>query len=288
MTIRAINAVLPNATVETVSLVLPAAILCIVLARALHSLRGTTLVAAWCWAIVALVAIVAVELVAIGMPADESPGWLPAARYIAAVATLCPMMAVLGAKRPQDRAWQLIVLSLLGVLSLPAIQDVVYHYGQPVALDAAWRWFVAILLVVGLVNYLPTRYAASSVLVFAAQAVLLADFLPVSLPVPDSHRAAIALGLVAAASVVARSGWPRRHRAMDAVHDLWLDFRDWYGILWALRVRERATGSTSVDMAPARQPATVERAFVAHLQRFVSPEWIAMRSEDPPEDYAAG
>ena len=197
------------------------------------------------------------------------------------------MMAVLGAKRPQDRAWQLIVLSLLGVLSLPAIQDVVYHYGQPVSLDPAWRWFVAVLLVVGLVNYLPTRYATSSVLVFAAQAVLLADFLPISPPAPDSHCAAVGLGLVAVASGVALAGWSRRRSPTDAMHDLWLDFRDWYGVLWALRVRERAASSTSPQTdGRARCAAMTERVH-SPLATLRVREWIAARLKNLPDGEAA-
>jgi hypothetical protein len=282
MTIQAINAVVPGAIVETAALIMPAAILGVVLSRAWPRLRGTTLVAAWCWAVVALGAILAVELAAIGAPADKSPEWLPAARYIAAVATFCPTVAVLGAKRPQERAWQLIVLSLWGVLSLPAIQDVVYHYGQPLDLDPAWQWFLALLLAVGMANYLPTRYAASSVLVFAAQAVLLGDFLPVPVPVSNPLRVIIALGLAALAACAAVARWPGRRHGTDALHNLWLDFRDWYGILWALRVRERAGDSTSPATGEGGQAATIGDTFVAHLQRFVSREWVAQRVEKLP------
>ncbi len=85
-------------------------------------------------------------------------------------------MAVLGAKRPQEKAWHLIVFVLWFVLALPALQDVVYHYGQPISLDPAWRAFVLVLIGVGLVNYLPTRYWPSSMMYGGAQVILLADY----------------------------------------------------------------------------------------------------------------
>ena len=168
--LRAMTIDTPTA-LRIAAIVLPAAAIGGVLVRAHRFVRGTTLTAPWAWAWVALLAVAGVELLAASVAASGPPLWLDAARYLAAVATFCPVMAVLGAKRPQDRAWQIIVASLWGVLSLPALQDLLYHYGQPVALDPAWRGFLAILIAVGLVNYLPTRFWPSSILFGMAQLV---------------------------------------------------------------------------------------------------------------------
>jgi hypothetical protein len=258
--------------------------------------HGTTLVAPWRWSIVALAALAATELGGVWYTAESLPGWMVPARFIAAMATFCPVVAVLGAKRPQDRAWQLIVLSLWFVLSLPALQDVLYHYGQGVSLDAAWRWFIAILIAVAWVNYLPTRHWPSGALYGVAQIVLLADFLPWPLPVgvADRFRVSTALALFGLSGALVAIAWPRRRLRGGAVDRLWSDFRDSYGMLWSVRIRDRATslsrpaGSPSTSEVPsscdARQasiaredPRDVERALIAHLQRFVSREWIDSR-----------
>jgi hypothetical protein len=258
---------------------LPAIIMGGVLVRARRYVRGTTLAAPCAWAWVALLAIVGVELLATMDIADGPPLWLDAARYLVGVATFCPVMAVLGAKRPQDRAWQIIVASLWGVLSLPALQDLLYHYGQPVALDPAWRGFLTILVVVGLVNYLPTRFWPSSILFGMAQAALMSDFLPIALPIDASARVPAALTLAALAGVLPILGWPARRAAADSLDRLWRDFRDAYGMLWGARIRDRASGAASPSEGAPTDRSAEERTFVAHLQRFVSREWIAARSQ---------
>ncbi|MES1213155.1 MAG: hypothetical protein ABUL64_01075, partial [Singulisphaera sp.] len=101
------------------ALAIPTAMILASLAVARRYVRGTTLVAPWCWAIVAVALVAAVDGAALLSGSGMTPAWLSAARYLAAIATFCPLMAVLGAKRPQDRAWQLIVLALWFVLALP-------------------------------------------------------------------------------------------------------------------------------------------------------------------------
>lgn len=283
-----------------IAVAMPAAIVGAVLNRARRYIRATTLVAPWAWAVMALVAIVTVEMLALVSAGEGTPRWLGAARYMAAMATFCPIMAVLGAKRPQEKAWHLIVLALWFVLALPALQDVVYHYGQRISLDAAWRGFVLVLIGVGLVNYLPTRFWPSSVLYAAAQTILLADYLPLpeALALAPPWRVPVALTLFAGAGLLPRLGWPRRGAAKDPLDRLWRDFRDAYGMLWAVRVGMRAdeaghairsTTALGNDVAPPTERASestvaviesrlaTERTFLAHLQRFVSRAWIDQR-----------
>ncbi|HVU89027.1 MAG TPA: hypothetical protein VHD36_17010 [Pirellulales bacterium] len=249
--------------------------------------RETTLVAPWRWGLTALAALVGVELAAVLASGEGPPRWLGAARYIAAVATFCPIIAVLGAKRPQDRAWHLIVAALWFVLALPAFQDLIYHYGQPVALDPAWRAFVAVLIGVGLVNYLPTRFWPASLLYAAGQFVLLADYLPWGdrITIATAWRVPAALGVFAGAAILPVLGWPRRRPARDTHERLWCDFRDAYGMLWAVRIGRRAEETAhagSRDPGDASAAATAsrdaaERTFIAHLQRFVPRAWIDER-----------
>ena len=268
---------------ESAAVGLPAVVILLVLARALDRVRRTTLVAPLIWASISLGAICAAEFITIARFSSHPAGALAALRYVAAITTFCPLMAVLGAKRPQDRAWQFIVAALICVLALPALQDLLYRYGQPVALHPAWQWFIAVLIVIEVANYLPTRYGASSVLFAAAQIVLMADYLPAGPQVAARWRVPIALGLTAVAGALPAVGLPRRRPAADRLARLRRDFRDWYGMLWALRVEQRASGPTVAGEGHAnaatdeKEHAAIERTFVAHLKRFVSREWIATR-----------
>src|SRR5688572_13251151 len=81
-----------------------------------RSLEGSTLRARWYWTLAALTALAAGAAATLY---DSHAEWLAHVRYLAAVATLCPSVAVLGAKRPQDRGWQFIVASLWLVAALP-------------------------------------------------------------------------------------------------------------------------------------------------------------------------
>ncbi len=281
----------------------PAWAVAAVLTIALRRLGGTTLVAPVFWGWVAVGTVAGVELIAAAGFGGAAPRWLGVARYIAAMATFCPLIAVLGAKRPQDRAWQLIVVALWFVLSLPALQDMIYHYGRPVSIDPAWRWFLLILIAAGLVNYLPTRYWPSSALLGAGQILLLIDYLPFDLqwPLGDGARVPVALSFFAVGSLLPALGWPRASltpRAAEhspAAEKLWRDFRDAYGMLWAVRIGERAgaaphvasnsltaskrenQASGTAQASPESDVQQLERTLIAHLQRFVSRAWIDER-----------
>src|SRR5690348_15719242 len=87
-----------------------AAVGLIALASGFRALRGTTLRAPWWWAAGSFVAVAASEI-AIVLIDFDGRGGASQLRLAASTTTLLPTLALLGAKRPQDRAWQLIVLS---------------------------------------------------------------------------------------------------------------------------------------------------------------------------------
>ena len=164
--------------------------------RLLPRWQGTTLVAV-CAALVSLVSIVAVEIVA-AIAGEPTSWWLAALRLIAATSSFCPIMALLGAKRPQDRGWQFIVAALWGILSLPSVQWLLF--GGVREIHPAQLGFLAVLVGVGVVNGAATRYWPSSLLYGCGQAALLAAYFSTSsgwLPGAQGPLAGLALMVAA-------------------------------------------------------------------------------------------
>jgi hypothetical protein len=269
------------------------------LGKARLSNRGTTLVAPWTWAAFSTSAVAGTELAA-GL-AGLGAGWILPLRTIAAMSTFCPLMAVLGAKRPQDRAWQFVVLALWAVLCLPAAEGWLFGAGEPQETHPARAWFLLVLVGVTAVNYLPTRYWFSSLLFSAAQIAVLSAYLPFGgrgFPGAAGPLLGLALSLAAAAAAV--FGPAAARRARDPLDRAWLDFRDRFGTLWALRVAERInasarmygwpthlrwTGFVHGDAAPGdnhpRLQGKLEPAIALGLRnllrRFVSDAWLTER-----------
>jgi hypothetical protein len=262
-------------------------------ALAWRRVRGTTLVAGWWWTLVALLALAASEALVI-LDGDSLLMATSHVRYAAAVTTFCPLMALLGSKRPQSGAWQWIVLTFLGILSLPAAESLLFHSTGPLTPHPARRWFLLILVAIGAFNALPTRYWPTGVLTCLAQVLLLGDHVPLTTFRLGNWTTAAGIACLVAGLVLRAADMPRRRRATRAEDRLWLDFRDGYGTLWALRVADRFNDSArrlgwgvrlewngftfehDEDYNSATQPA-VSRGLRTLLRRFVSPEWISRR-----------
>lgn len=273
--------------------------------RAGRQLRGTLLRAPWAWACAALAAVTLVEL-ALRLPSWQDAPLRVHARYLAAIVTLAPIVAVLGAKRPQDRAWQWIVLSLWGILALPAARAALLAQGRGLQLHASWQWFLLAFILAGPANYLPTRYWLTSLLVAAGQALLLADHLPLPALVDPAWRQALAVGLLCLAPICAAL-WPRGAPAAGPLDRVWLDFRNAFGAWWSLRVRERfnaaaeqsgwparltwfglaSTTGASPDARAGQATEAVQISLRGLLRRFVSEAWIVQRLA-PSERRSAG
>lgn len=261
----------------------------------------TTLVAAWLWALLAATAVVTVEVLVHlnGLQA----AWVSHARYLAATLTLCPGVALLGAKRPQHQAWQLIVASLWVVLVLPSAEGWLDRPGDPVSLSPARQVFVAGLAVLGWANYLGTRNFGSACWLLAGQYCLLAESLPLVGGLPGFGSGGLglrrALALVLA---VAGLGWAWRPgpRTQPGDSRIWREFRDLFGCLWAWRVAGRVNawaqsqglalrlgwegwyrvdGRPPGETSPGLEELQVsERQLAALLRRFVSASWVSERS----------
>lgn len=265
--------------------------------------QGSTLMAAWWWSVASWTAIVLAQSCSI-ISADGNSPRLAAIRWMAAVGACCPLVAVLGAKRPQDKPWQFIVLSLWVVLSLPAAQTLLVRPDRPPAPHAAVGFFLAALAGAGVWNGFRTRYIFAALALGFGQCLLLAEHF-----LPALHHEAV--NLVGMALFVV--GWGaalaadrKRFAAATELDAAWIEFRDAYGGFWASRVLDRMNvsgrlqgwsvelawhGFKKVEVAPSEGVSATEgenaesaatsrqvvQTFVNLLRRFVSPEWIAAR-----------
>jgi len=226
---------------------------------------------------------------------------LRAWHYVAATAAFCPLMAILGAKRPQNMGWQFIVVSLWGVFILPVGEMLVLWQGAALDEGPARQWFAVILLGVGFTNYALTRFGFAALMVTVGQTLLLLPHLPFPLTDAAWHfavgNACVALSVVVAflqtrdaelnkaESPEGSQGWNR----------VWQDFRNAFGLVWSLRVMERvnATGKichwsdelTWFGFCKSESPTEAEckerdRTMRTLLRRFVSTEWIDRRKSD--------
>lgn len=101
-------------------------------------LRDTTIQAPCYWTLFAILVLTGTEIGLDLLDADKTTVWYQPVRYAAAVATFCPPMAVLGAKRPQDHGWQIVVLSLWLILLVPSTQWLLLQPGESMHFHPAW------------------------------------------------------------------------------------------------------------------------------------------------------
>lgn len=250
--------------------------------------RETTLVGPWGWVVTSLLCIAAADVAEVLFA--TSTFFL----QLAATSTFCPVIALLGAKRPQDRGWHFVVLSLWVVLMLPALEAALLAPGQLPDTRGLRAVFVYGLIVLGLVNGVATRFWVSSLLVAAAQVIYWRASEPSHFAVPT------VIGTAAYTTAIAWAWW-RANRAgptRSPYDRVWCDFRDAYGLLWGLRVAEQINatadrlgwelrltwkGFVNLDGTPVSEsvpPATDEQLrqlLVNLLRRFVTAGWIAER-----------
>ena len=209
-----------------------ASLLAALLLRGFVRCRATTLAAPCLWAALSALclgvgALVETQLDGIG---------LSAFRFAIAATTLCPSMAVLGAKRPQDRGWLWIVLSLWLVLVWPAAQAVLLPAGTRIELFVAWKLFLWGLIGVGLLNYLPTRNWRAAILVATGQILLLREHLWLGESLSSEWNQLVGIGCLLSAAALVSTHRQTVTNALDTQTNRWLSFRDSYGAFWALRI----------------------------------------------------
>lgn len=267
----------------------------VVFLRARTPLRATTLRTTWAWGAAALLAWISAWTA--GLVLEAGSATADALWYAVSVLMLCPPIAVLGARRPGIRVWSwFVLLPLVLVFAWPAFAEWSRGWGdEPLRLATPMLLGYLLVMVMGLGNYIGTRFTLTALLVGASQLLLI---LPISAAAPqwfpNAEAARSWAALLLAGAALSAVFAARRHRAANASLDLvWLEFRDWFGIVWARRFMDRINDQarreqwpvrleldglvpTDANAAPAVTPQ-VEHAFRWLLRRFVDPEWIDER-----------
>jgi hypothetical protein len=232
-------------------------------------------------------------------------GWLretssrAAARLVVISLAVCPVMSILGAKRPQHGVWQFIVATLACVLAMPAVTAVLVRPGSAPDLHLIEQCFLPLLVAVGWLNYVATRRSLAASLVSVGQLGLMGAFLPVvgaREPLAPAYEAGAA-GLVAAGaafSVVQAVFWPVTSKVMHGlggtIRAPFLTLRETLGAAWTLRIADRFN-AVAVERrwpcrlrfrglvlddgaAPGRWEEEAARCMRSLLRRFVSVDWL--------------
>lgn len=211
-------------------------------------LQGTTLVAPCLWMAIAASALFLLAIVE--MQGREGLG-LSVTRFAVAALTLCPVIAVLGAKRPQDRGWQWVVATLWLVLIWPALQTLAKPAGPTFEIFLPWKLFIVALIAMGPLNYLPTRHWLAAILVAGGQVLLFSKFL--GIVQPHAWLVAAASCFVFAAGLV--TIWHRAQNNSEVLPEQtkrWLWFRDAYGAFWGLRIMQRVNETAALRNWPVQ------------------------------------
>lgn len=192
--------------------------------------RRTTLLQATTWALFAWAAWVGTLASAAAWPGSR----VAALGYLALSLTGCAGIAVLGARRPVVYAWNFVVLSLLAVLLLPLAESLLgdLRFSEPRLL------FLAAVVAVGVLNYLPTRLGLVAVGLGVACGTEISR-----LALPDGGSAPPAAKpvgpwLLAVLPWVGYGLLRTRRPAPSEFDALWLAFRDRFGLVWGQQTRE--------------------------------------------------
>ncbi len=276
-------AIAPTTTLAACGL---AALLALLALQGFRHLRTTTLAAPCLWAALSATCL---ALAALLEPKLQGIS-LSAFRFAIVATTLCPLMAVLGAKRPQDRGWQWVVLSLWVVLVWPAAQAVLLPAGTHVELFVAWKLFLWGLIGIGLLNYLPTKNWLPAIFVAAGQAILLRNHLWLGKLLNNEWASTLGIGcLLAAAALVSlrRNALNPQLSTLNSFSTQWQNFRNAYGAFWALRILGMVNQTAKLRDWPLRlhwsgfetledrqpteeQLAELEQTMSTLLRRFVA------------------
>jgi hypothetical protein len=276
------------------------------------SARGTALRPALVWAALAIALAALAQAVAWTEPVAGGRPVTGRLTYLAVLATLAALISVLNARSPGGNVWAMLMVLLIVVFLVPWLEDQTRLRRAvglaPVHLDAPWTIFYVLLVVVGVTNYLPTRFGFAAV---ALSVVFILEYLALTRQDWPPVRRSSLWSWVAWA--LATSVWIARYCATGAQEArgngerIWFWFRDYWGVVWALRALERFNrsaelnqwpvrlwwfGLVSVDSAkpdePLQFPVAAEAAFRGLIRRFAEPWRLDQAGQPPCEPSARG
>jgi len=259
--------------------------------RARRIIPGTTLRTSYRWSLAAAVTLCGAWVFSRAAP--DRRNWVELFWYVSVLVTLCPPIAVLGARRPGVRAWNWFVLwPLLAVMGWPAVTvfGADGHLGRLQLETPALVGFL-LVLVMGYGNYLGTRASGTALLLVVGSSLILA---PVSTSFGDWGAGSVARTIGYLCCTVAPWTASRAPRVPEppGFTRLWQDFRNTFGIVWAHRVAERFNQQMLQEgcqacLSPrgfqwrsgpdARTLSRAEHNLRWLLRRFVDSEWIDAR-----------
>lgn len=206
--------------------------------------RRSTLLAPLLWSLATLVAITYLGHARQSLTAMHPP--LNPWEFTLCCLAFCPIVSVMGAKRPQDLGWNFVVLALWGVIAFPAMVTYVLHPEQRLIVGPIRGGMLWILIFLTPINYIPTRFWLAAILTAFAQFLLLGEYLPGGKSLHAAvSRDGVALGTLLLASVplltallVPRENWRFSSKPLG-LNATWIRFRDEFGLFWGLRFAER-------------------------------------------------
>jgi hypothetical protein len=168
--------------------------------------------------------------------------------YVALCLSSCAGVTVLGARRPGDGAWNFVVVGLLAVLLLPIAEG----RGQ-LNLSGFWIGFLGITqLVIGF-NYGLTRFGPAALVFLSGCGCVAGTMIGAAGDEPhlDSFVGKLGLGLIAVSPWLAFLLLLSQKTPTTVFDQLWRDFRNRFGMIWALRVRDQFNRSAKNASWPA-------------------------------------
>ncbi len=272
--------------------------------RSWRFIQGTTLEIAWHWGCAAWT-LWGISWILEFNPGVIRLGVLDQMWYAVALMLLAALVSVLGAKRPGSRVWAwFVTVPMLLVLGWPALYA--WSNGWPpdrLRLMTPAVCAYGVVCVMGLGNYVGTRFLTSALLLGAAFFFLVIPFagwLPEMWPTSAACR--LRATLCAGMAVI----WPailgRSAPDLAPWDRVWVDFVNVFGIAWGRRLQDRfnetarkskwgvkldlyglvwddAPGATSPADRPQLPQWTSEmtQALTWLLRRFVDQPWLERR-----------
>ncbi|MDG1898113.1 MAG: hypothetical protein P8J37_24690 [Fuerstiella sp.] len=233
--------------------------------------RATTAAGAWLWAVAATLTCLAAAVCQLDA-LSFTDRVVSVVQYLSAVLLLTPLIHILGARRPGITAWPwFVVLPLIIVLQWPAASELLGDNSDTaIRIPSPTVIGYLLMLLMGSGNYFGTA-CTSSMLFGASGATLI--LLPVTEWATFSDGRFFLLGTTMLA--ISAALLPRHFFRQDAANmtpdQLWSDFRDLYGIVWAKRVMDRVNQFAVREHWDVRMTLDGFQAVPAEPERHAGP-----------------